>query len=287
MDSTEPKQDISSPPYKRWYDKQQTVSKSVKLLETFPVEYQEVLGDTIIRLAEKHCQVDELLANLRALGPDKVLSIFKAKSKSRGYDQNDTVHKAMNYIYVLPDEGRIFIATQVIEVVGHVYEYLMICRETSQAPATEIVQSLTNSFVRGQLKDTVEHLATFHPSMSLPNGPTLKSIRDEIRRGRSQNYQQDIEKFRSQQPVSRERPATQAKAENLHLTRNKPQSPEQTHETREAPVALNDATPAAETQKSGTSAPTVEVKPKELKEKDETLAQDNRGMKIKLDKFDL
>jgi hypothetical protein len=279
MDANEHIKPNDGPTYTRWYDRQQTVSKSVKLLESFPVDYQEVLGDTIIKLAGKHCDAEALMADLRALGPEKVLNIFKAKSKNRGYDQNETVHKAMNYMYVLPDENRVFIATQVIEVVGHLFEYFSICRETGQAPAREVVQSLSNAFVRGQLNDTVEHLTQFYPSMNLPNGPTLKSIRSQISKARTQAYEEEIAQYKSKQVIgAMKRPTS--------IVPEKPQKPQMSiqPEIKSAePPPVTDITESVETAPQ-LAQPAAD--PSE-KVKDETLAQDNRGMKIRLDKFEL
>ena len=274
----EEKKPENGPKYVRWYDRQQTLSKSVKLLEAFPIAYQEILGEAIISLASKHGNAHELMVNLRVLGPEKVLNLFKAKSKSRSYDRNETVHKAMNYLYVLPDEGRVFIATQVIEVIEHLYEYFSICRETGQAPDKAVVQSLSQAYIQGQLQDTVEHLTQFYPSMNLPNGPTLRSIQARRAKARSQAFEPEKESFKSKQIIVAKRllqpalpdpvtpplpaPSSSAEASDHHQQTAEPATPTGVKQT-------TDDTSQAETTK------------------DETLAQDNRGMKIRLDKFDL
>jgi hypothetical protein len=242
----------SNPPQQRWYEQQQTVSQSVKLLETFPAEYQDILGETMIGLAEKHCQVHELLENLRQFGPDKVLSLFKAKSKRRSHDQIETVHKALNCLYVLSDDQRIFIAIKVIKVVGHFFEYFSICRETSQPTRREILQTLSTAFIQDKLEDTADHLSQFYPSMILPNGPTLKSIRDRLNQSKSRDYEEEIALF-------------QAQSFNQDAS----------------PISPPDAKTPSDSKQALTqiaSAP--------RREKDETLAQDNLGMKIRLDKFE-
>lgn len=285
MDANQPKQDAPRPPYKRWYDKQQTVSKSVKLLQTFPIEYQEVLADTMIRLAKKHCRAEELMADIKAQGPEKVLSVFKAKSKNRDYDRNETVHQAMIYLYILPDEGRIFIAGQVIIVVGHLFEYFTICRETSQSASREVVQSLSSAFVQGQLQDTVEHLARFFPSMTLPNGPTLQSIRARIAQSGTRPHVEES----SRSEGSWSNPSLIGARPPTPIARAMPEkwanwlSNSQAAETQASSETESAVEPA-----SATSSPVEDVTAnKPDAQKDETLAQDKRGMKIRLDKFDL
>ncbi|HEY9685483.1 MAG TPA: hypothetical protein V6C52_00760 [Coleofasciculaceae cyanobacterium] len=133
--------------YQRWYDKHQTVSKSVKLLETFPEEIQVIISEGIVRLAIRECQANELMDNLRSLGPEKVLGIFKSKNKRRSYDNNSTVHQAMNYLYIMTDENRLFIAGQVIEIVNFIYEYLKECKKFKMSAQLEDVSSITQAYI--------------------------------------------------------------------------------------------------------------------------------------------
>jgi hypothetical protein len=137
----------------RWYDKDETVAKSVNLLKDFPEEFQSILGETLIELADKHANAKELMANLRALGPDKVLAIFKAKSRQRFYDANEQVHEAMNHMYIVPDEDRVAIAKQAVEVTEHFNEYFEICKSEGRKPNPEVVAQLGATYLRGELND--------------------------------------------------------------------------------------------------------------------------------------
>jgi hypothetical protein len=121
--------------------------KSVELLETFPGEIQAVIAEGIIRLAERECQANEALSNLRSLGPDKVLGIFKSKNRRRGYDKNNPMHQAMNYLFILSDQNRVFIANQVIELVNFIYEYLKICRMYQVSARLEEVSELIRLYL--------------------------------------------------------------------------------------------------------------------------------------------
>lgn len=155
-------------PSQRWYEQQPTVSKSVVLLEIFPGEFQVILGDTIIALAEKHCRAKELMANLRSLGPEKVLSIFKSKGKRRPFDQHQSTHQAMNYMYILPDPERIYIATEIIIVVGHVVEYFKVCLEEGLTVDLAAVSAMLNTYVLGEFKDVKSFLAQYNATDEVP-----------------------------------------------------------------------------------------------------------------------
>lgn len=138
---------------KRWYDQQATVSRSVTLIESFPTEFQVILGESILSLAESHCNVQDVMAELRSLGPEKVLSLFKSKSKRRSYDNQQELHQAMNYLFVLPDESRIFIASHIITLGNYFNEYFKICKEGGVQPSSHIARQVSKAYLEGDLRD--------------------------------------------------------------------------------------------------------------------------------------
>jgi len=159
----------------RWHDQQPTVARSVKLLEIFPPDCQILLGETIITLAEKHCKAKELMANLRSLGPEKVLSIFKSKGKRRPYDQLPTVHQALNYMFILPDNERLYIAGHVIVLVDHMVAYFKYSMEHGSPVYLSTVAALTNSYAQGQFKDLNSFLAQLQQSAEIPAGTPIET----------------------------------------------------------------------------------------------------------------
>jgi hypothetical protein len=138
---------------KRWYDQQATVSKSITLLETFPSDFQTILGESIIELAENEFNINEMMAELRSLGPEKVLSLFKSKSKRRATDQVSQVHRAMNYMFVLPEGPRIFIATHIIGIVSYFYEYFKMCKQEGIQPSANVARQVCRAYLQGDLQD--------------------------------------------------------------------------------------------------------------------------------------
>lgn len=181
----------------RWYEKHEALSLSVQMMESFPLVYQEFLGSGLTRLAEKHCQAEQALKKLRALSPEKVLSLFKAKSKARSYDKIESLHHAMNCLYVLPAEQQVFLANQTIEIIDFLIEYFAICQHTEQKVDDYIVRSIIERFVAGEFKNIEEHLTTFYPSMTLPNGPTMQSIRSELKLSKAKAYQAELRSWRN------------------------------------------------------------------------------------------
>ncbi len=133
--------------HKRWYDKDETVSKAVRMLESFPGEIQTVIAEGSLKLAERECKIRELMANLKSLGPEKVLGIHKSKNKRRYYDENPTVHNALNALFILSDENRLFLARHVLDIMNYIVEYMRVCKGYQVDPELEDISTLVNTYV--------------------------------------------------------------------------------------------------------------------------------------------
>ncbi|WP_303673482.1 hypothetical protein [Vampirovibrio chlorellavorus] len=208
--------DTNSTPKARWYEAEEEVALSVEMIVGFPASHKTLMGSILSRLADKHCQASHLLQNPRTLPPEKVLSLFKAKNKARSYDKIESVHHAMNCLFVLPEAERSRVATEVITVVDHIMEYFAICQYTHQPVDTAILQGIADSFIADTLKDTVTHLSTFYPSMTLPNGPTLQSIRTQLQQNRARAYADEMASWRQSlgEPEKAKAPAVKSEAES-------------------------------------------------------------------------
>lgn len=132
---------------RRWYDKHQKLYQAVTLLGTFPKTIQPIIGEGASLIAERRFHAHELMASFRSLGSEKVLGLYKSKNKRRPTDQIAQVHKAINYMYILPDENRFFMAGHVLELVHVVYGYFNVCKEFKAAPASGHIQRLSDTYV--------------------------------------------------------------------------------------------------------------------------------------------
>ena len=54
-------------------------------------------------------------------------------------DCGPQLHKAMNYLYILPDHNRTFMGEQIRDVITHVYDYLQVCKVAKVEPSLEEV----------------------------------------------------------------------------------------------------------------------------------------------------
>ncbi len=128
----------------RWYDESSQVSVAVQLLKKFPLEIQTIICEGLSRLAEKGYQVSALM---KSLGTDKVLAIHKSHLKRRSYDQNPTIFKAMNYLFILTSKNRHFISEQILGLMSLIRDYLTLCHDQNQSVNPKHVEAVTYTYV--------------------------------------------------------------------------------------------------------------------------------------------
>ncbi len=133
---------------KRFYDGEPSTSQTVDLMLKFPDELQTVLANSMSQIAEGDYKADEILSDLKSLGTEKVLALYKSKQKKRPYDQNPSFHKAMNYMMVMTPQNRQAISGKVLNLMGHVQEYLQVCKEQGVQPTISTIENLAEVFVK-------------------------------------------------------------------------------------------------------------------------------------------
>lgn len=132
---------------RRFYEGNPTVKLAVDSLFLFPDEIQRIIAKGFSTIAERDCNALELLKEFRMLGSDRVLALYKSKRKQRKYDNNPTVHGAMNYLLVMNEKSRVFLATKVIELVGFMQDYLKICKSHSYSPQIQTVEKISDVYI--------------------------------------------------------------------------------------------------------------------------------------------
>lgn len=172
----------------RFYDRDANVSRAVELLLLLPFEMQSIIADGISSIAEQEFRAHKLMRELKNLGSEKVLALYKSKQRKRDYDQNPAVHKAVNYLLVLSDENRVWIAQRIIGLIGCLHDYLSSCRSFSVLPQRETVDSLTGIYVECGPDEVKAYLKTIEaefvsqgarPKPRLPNEHLEEFIRND------------------------------------------------------------------------------------------------------------
>jgi hypothetical protein len=158
--------------FKRWYERQPNLSQAVSLLIILPDEVRTIIGEATMQLANQEFEESRKSGINRSLGGDKVLGLYKSKNKRREYDQNESLHKAMNYLYILSDENQDFMAIHILKMLNYIQQYFATCREFNENPSLEEVADMTQQYVISG-KTAVERF--------------LRNLRDMFRRNIDEN----------------------------------------------------------------------------------------------------
>ena len=135
------------PKFKRWYDRQPKLAQGVRMLILLPDEIRTIIGGALIVLANNEFDVNKHSAALRSLGNEKVIGLHKSKNRRREYDDNETLHKAMNYLYLLSDHGQDFMANHILRMMKYIQVYFSACVEFKVNSSPEDIATLTTTYV--------------------------------------------------------------------------------------------------------------------------------------------
>jgi hypothetical protein len=135
------------PKFKRWYDRQPKLAQGVRMLILLPDEIRTIIGEALIALANNEFDVNKHSAALRTLGNEKIIGLHKSKNRRREYDDNETLHKAMNYLYLLSDQGQDFMADHILKMMKHITLYFSACVEFQVNSNPEEIATLAATYV--------------------------------------------------------------------------------------------------------------------------------------------
>jgi hypothetical protein len=138
-----------APTFKRWYERQPQLAQAVKLLTMLPDEVTTILSEALIALSNEEFKNTEKTSAIRSVGSEKIMGVHKSKNRRREYDVNETLHKAMNYLYVLTEEGQDNMAAHVLDMVKFIHQYFSTCLEFKIDSKPEEVASITHKYVEG------------------------------------------------------------------------------------------------------------------------------------------
>src|SRR6476619_3957588 len=133
----------------RWHDQRPEMAKAIHFLSSLPDDLQTILGDTVIAMTDKEFKVNDLLVAFKSLGHEKILGLHQSKKKRRNYDNNPTMHKAINCIYVLPSEQQQWLGNQLLVLMNFVIQYFEAHKKAGLPASAATLQALTQAFVHG------------------------------------------------------------------------------------------------------------------------------------------
>ncbi|WP_373531769.1 hypothetical protein [Vampirovibrio sp.] len=148
--------------YVRFYEKNPTVKQAVKNLLSFPADIRSVLAKGMCAIAESDFNAHVRMNDLKSLGKDTVLALYKSQEKRREYDTDPYLCKAMNYLLILEPSDQFFLAMKVNDLIQVVQEFMGLCKAYAQTVQLAIVERITSIYVRCGLPEAQDLLETIH-----------------------------------------------------------------------------------------------------------------------------
>lgn len=134
--------------FARWYDSRPKISQASRLLFILPDEIQSIISEATLLIADKEFQQEEKEQQIRSLGREKIMGLHLSKNKRREYDQNPHLHKAMNYLYILSENNREFMAEHILKMVQYIQYHLETCKLAQRTPDLKEVAEIVNTYVK-------------------------------------------------------------------------------------------------------------------------------------------
>lgn len=151
----------------RWHDQRQEMAQAIHFLSSLPDDLQTIMGEIVIHITDKEFKVNELLTTFKSLGHEKILGLNQSKKKRRNYDNNPTLHKAINCIYVLPDEQRVLVGNQLLKLIHYVIQYFEAHKKANMPASAASLKMLAQAFANGGAAEADRMLASIVKDLAL------------------------------------------------------------------------------------------------------------------------
>lgn len=137
----------------RWYDQRPQLAKAVRILLLMPDEIRTIMGEGITTLTRQ--EFEEILKEKHyvSVGSEKIMGLHKSKNRRREYDQNEALHHAMNYLYIMSESGQDLMAEHMIQMLDYIQRYLDICQEFQQPLSLEEIAAMTEKYIQNKTEE--------------------------------------------------------------------------------------------------------------------------------------
>jgi hypothetical protein len=126
----------------RWYDQEPELSALVQTMSHQSSEDQRLYCRMIIQVYTDWREAQYLAGNQLSIGPERHMALHKSKNKRRWYDEDPLIHRAFNYLYILDEETRYYLARQLNRTTQRIKEYRSLCMSYGRNSSTSEIRSL-------------------------------------------------------------------------------------------------------------------------------------------------
>lgn len=151
----------------RWHDKKPELARAIHFLASLPNDVQSIIGECVIKVAERNYKVSEIMKDLKSLGTEKIMGLHQSQKKRRSYDKNPATQKAVNHIYVLPESEQNKLAKQVLSLMDCVFHYFETHQILNVPVEKQTLQGLADAFAEGGLNQAKAFNTTLRKQLQL------------------------------------------------------------------------------------------------------------------------
>ncbi|WP_303675052.1 hypothetical protein [Vampirovibrio chlorellavorus] len=155
----------------RFYDQDVLLKESIQLASQLPKDAQAVVVKGFNWIATHQFQADTRLGDLKSLGTEVVLPLYKSKSKRRLYDAMPAFHMAINYLRVLRPEERHQVADRLITFNRLVVDYIEKCTFTAFLPDHHRLNKISETFLPMEKERAQDYLLSVRQTLLTLNLP--------------------------------------------------------------------------------------------------------------------
>jgi hypothetical protein len=149
---------------RRWYDREPACSNLLMPLKGI---YQPEVRDFSARIMIHFCErlrkslasKDKLSSRVKSLGVNALTSIYNFRNHNRRwYDHSPELHKALSYLYTLPEGGLGVIGHKLGDTFGLLQVYSAVCHQLGQVPAQQEMTKIALTALKSGQKEAEEVL---------------------------------------------------------------------------------------------------------------------------------
>jgi predicted amidophosphoribosyltransferase len=157
--STEPAKPFV--PVQRWYDMDAPLSELVHTLETLSPNCQSLFAYLVKQTCDRIIKIRgrEFIRNLDWT---IFMGLIKSKRSRRWYDQEATLHVALNTLYSLSNADKSLVGRELSTPAQLVQRYEHYCQSTTQAISLDVVQSIIETCIKEGPEKAQEVYSVFH-----------------------------------------------------------------------------------------------------------------------------
>lgn len=130
---------------RRWYDNTPSIKAQYDTLTGMPEKLQTLMADALLWIMICQGKVSTKGKPFVSIGTEKVVGLHQSKKKRRSYDQNQSLHDALNSFYLLTPEDQSIVSDSMWELLALIQHYYASCFLAKEAVDFERLSTIAKT----------------------------------------------------------------------------------------------------------------------------------------------